>query len=80
MKEELNIEESKNIGNYYKLVVLITSGVFVILALALFGVVQIFNFNETQNHNSLITKWKIRELLPEYLIYAYYPQSINNQL
>lgn len=38
----------------------------------------IFRDRGLANEADMYSKWKVRELLPELLVYSYFPSSINN--
>jgi hypothetical protein len=75
MKEEIDIDSNRMVTNSYRIVV-VTLG----LVLAVLGVVLLLEGlylgNQiTQNQIDLGYKWKVRALLPELLIYSYFPVS-----
>ena len=78
MHEEINIENNKNVASFYKAVVEVFGVLLVATACLLIFEALLLGRSYSERDSDLRSKWKIRTLFPELLVYSYFPASLGS--
>jgi hypothetical protein len=74
MKEELNVNQHSNTGDYFKITVLLITIFLIGMICVIFFKTSVFESSEVLEIQEIEHKLDIRQLFPEYLIYTFFPQ------